>query len=276
MKDEPSGLSQRGDTQAPRGRGQDAIAITGLTKAFGKTVAVDALTLTVRRGEVFGFLGPNGAGKTTTIRMMMGTMRPTAGRIALAGFDLAAEPLAAKSLCGFVPDRPHIHERLSGREFLAFVCGLYDVPEAVGSQRATELLEMFELSPWASELVESYSHGMKQRLVLAAALIHAPEVLILDEPMVGMDPRGARLLKRTLRELANTGVSVFVSTHSLDVAEQTCDRVGIIQRGRLIACGSIDALRTTAGLPARAGLESIFLRLTAGDLEPAAGKAAPV
>jgi ABC-2 type transport system ATP-binding protein len=241
------------------------IELINLTKRFGHTLAVDDLSLRVPAGEIFGFLGPNGAGKTTTIRMMMGLLQPTAGKVLLGGHDLATDDIAAKQLSGFVPDRPHIYEKLSGAEFLDFVAGLYHVPAASAAQRRDDLLEMFDLTEWATELVESYSHGMKQRLVMSAALIHAPRLLIVDEPMVGMDPRGARLLKRTFRQLARTGVTVFMSTHSLEVAEETCDRIGIINQGRLIAMGSVDELRRQAGSHSSSKLEAIFLKLTGGE-----------
>lgn len=241
------------------------IELEQLTKRYGRTVAVEDLNLTVRPGEVFGFLGPNGAGKTTTIRMMMGLLQPSHGHVRLGGHDLASAPIAAKRLCGFVPDRPHVYEKLTGAEFLEFVGGLYQVDAAALAKRREALLEMFDLQDWAAELIESYSHGMKQRLVMAAALIHAPRLLIVDEPMVGLDPRGARLLQRTFAELAREGVTVFMSTHSLGVAEETCDRIGIINQGRLIAVGTVDELRRLAGSHADARLEAIFLRLTCGE-----------
>jgi len=238
------------------------IELIGLTKRYGKVVAVEDLSLNVAAGEVFGFLGPNGAGKTTTIRMMMGLIQPTAGQIRLAGFDLATDDLAAKQLCGFVPDRPHIYEKLTGAEFLDFVAGLYGVAPTEARERRTQLLAMFDLTEWAHELVETYSHGMKQRTVMAAALIHAPRLLVLDEPLVGMDPRGARLLKHTLRELSRAGATVFVSTHSLWLAEELCDRIGIIVGGRLQAVGSLAELSALAGLPHGTPLEDVFLKLT--------------
>ncbi len=241
------------------------IDVVHLTKRYGATLAVDDLSLHVDGGEIFGFLGPNGAGKTTTIRMMMGLLQPTAGTIRLGGHDLARDAIAAKQLCGFVPDRPHIYEKLTGAEFLDFVAGLYEVPAAMAVKRRDDLLEMFDLTPWATELVESYSHGMKQRLVLAAALIHTPRLLIVDEPMVGMDPRGIKLLKRIFRQLARDGVTVFMSTHSLEVAEETCDRIGIIHQGQLIAVGTLDELRRQAGAHANSKLEAVFLKLTGGE-----------
>jgi ABC-2 type transport system ATP-binding protein len=241
------------------------IEIVDLTKRYSSVLAVDSLNLVVRPGEVFACLGPNGAGKTTTIRMMMGLLQPTSGRVLLGGHDLATEPEEAKRICGFVPDRPHVYEKLTGREVLGFIAGLYGVAPDEAERRADELLRLFDLEDWQGELVETYSHGMKQRLVMAGALIHRPKVLILDEPMVGLDPRGARLLKRTLRALAAQGVTVFMSTHSLEVAEELADRVGIIYQGQLIACGTVEDLRLQAGSHRADKLEAIFLTLTGGE-----------
>ena len=241
------------------------IELDELSKCYGATVAVDHLTLSIGPGCIFGFLGPNGAGKTTTIRMMMGLLEPSGGTVRLGGFDLHAEPLRAKALCGFVPDRPHVYEKLTGAEFLDFAADLYHVDAAAKASRRERLLEVFDLSEWRNELAESYSHGMKQRLVMAAALVHAPRILIVDEPTVGMDPRGARLLKRIFRDLAADGATVFMSTHSLEVAEELCDRVGIILRGRLIALGTIDELRAQAGRHPESTLETVFLHLTGAE-----------
>jgi ABC-2 type transport system ATP-binding protein len=249
---------------APRHHCLHMIELRNLTKRYGKILAVDRLSLAVEPGEIFGFLGPNGAGKTTTIRMMMGLLEPTEGNVLLSGHDLRLEPLRAKSLCGFVPDRPHIYEKLTAREFLGFVAGLYGVANGFMQGRRDELLDLFDLGGWADELVESYSHGMKQRLTMAAALIHRPRILIIDEPMVGLDPRGARLLKRILRQLALEGVTVFMSTHSLEVAEECCVRVGIINQGRLIALGTVAELRERVGSRDHLRLESVFLTLTGG------------
>ena len=237
------------------------IALERLTKQFGSFTAVDELCLDIAGGEIFGFLGPNGAGKTTTIRMMMGLLTPTAGRVVLGGHDLAVDPLAAKAISAFVPDRPYVYEKLTGSEFLTFVGGLYQVPMATCQARLTELLNFFTLTDWGDELVESYSHGMKQRLVVASALLHDPQILVVDEPMVGMDPIGARLFKTLLRSLTGKGKTVFMSTHSLEVAEELCDRIGIIQGGKLVALGTMDELQRQAGSEAR--LEDIFLKLTA-------------
>lgn len=237
------------------------IQLEHLTKRYGSFTAVDDLNLQLSEGEIFGFLGPNGAGKTTTIRMMMGLLKPTAGRIRLGGHDLATAPLAAKAISTFVPDRPFVYEKLTGREFLHFVGGLYRVPEELYRERASESLDFFRLSDWGDELVENYSHGMKQRLVVAAALLPDPKILVVDEPMVGMDPIGARMFKALLRSLTLKGKTVFMSTHSLEVAEELCDRIGIILGGKLIALGTLDELQRQAGQEGR--LEDIFLKLTA-------------
>lgn len=237
------------------------IQLEHLTKQFGSFTAVNDLNLKVAEGEIFGFLGPNGAGKTTTIRMMMGLLKPTVGRVVLGGHDLASNPLEAKAISAFVPDRPYVYEKLTGSEFLRFVGGLYRVPMLVCQGRIEESLNFFSLSDWGDELVESYSHGMKQRLVVAAALLHDPQILVVDEPMVGMDPIGARLFKSLLRSLTLKGKTVFMSTHSLEVAEELCDRIGIIQNGKLIALGTLDELQQQAGTENR--LEDIFLKLTA-------------
>ncbi len=237
------------------------IHLEHVTKRFGGFTAVDDLNLHIAEGEIFGFLGPNGAGKTTTIRMMMGLLKPTAGRICLGGHDLAIAPLAAKAISTFVPDRPFVYEKLTGREFLHFVGGLYQVPDKLLQTRAQEGLDFFHLVEWGDELIETYSHGMKQRLVVASALLPDPQILVVDEPMVGMDPIGTRMFKALLRSLTLKGKTVFMSTHSLEVAEELCDRIGIILGGRLIALGTLDELQRQAGTEER--LEEIFLRLTA-------------
>ncbi len=237
------------------------ITLANVTKCYGNLTAVDSLNLEVQGGEIFGFLGPNGAGKTTTIRMMMGLLKPTAGQILLNGYDVEREPEKAKAIAGFVPDRPFLYEKLSGSVFLHFVGNLHHVNAERLERRIAELLEYFELARWQDELIEGYSHGMKQRLVLCAALIHEPRVLVVDEPMVGMDPRGARSLKDLFRSLAGSGTTVFLSTHSISVAEEVCHRIAIIQRGRLIACGSMAELNALA-TNKDGDLESVFLDLT--------------
>ncbi|UCD84395.1 MAG: ABC transporter ATP-binding protein [Deltaproteobacteria bacterium] len=240
------------------------IKTINLTKKFGKLTAVDNLNLEVKSGELFGFLGPNGAGKTTTFKLIVGLLQPTSGTVTIGGHDILKDPINAKSIIGFIPDQPFIYPKLSGKEFLRFICGLYGLDHQDGEKRIPELLELFELSEWGNELVESYSHGMRQRLVMASALIHKPKVIVIDEPMVGLDPRGAKMVKEIFRGMAREGVSIFMSTHTLEVAEQMCDRIGIIQNGRLIAVGTISELRQLSGIEGK-HLESIFLKLTGGE-----------
>jgi ABC-2 type transport system ATP-binding protein len=238
------------------------IAITDLVKHFGAFTAVNGVSLEVRPGQIHGFLGPNGAGKTTTIRMIAGLLKPSAGRIVVNGHDLAAEPEAAKASLGFIPDRPFIYEKLTAGEFLRFHAGLYGLEGPAVEDRSREMLEVFELSRWRDELVESFSHGMKQRLVMSAAFMHRPQAVLVDEPMVGLDPRGARLIKDVFRRMADRGVAILMSTHTLEVAEEMCDLVSIILKGRIIASGTVDDLRRQAGTDEE--LTPLFLRLTGG------------
>ena len=240
------------------------IALTNLTKRYGDLVAVDRLNLSVERGEIFGFIGPNGAGKTTTIRMMAGVLRPTEGEVTVEGVDKAADPVAAKRVIGFIPDRPFLYEKLTGMDFMRFSADLYGIGDGIFRKKAEGLLIRFSLYDWADHLIEAYSHGMKQRLVIASALLHDPRVIIVDEPMVGLDPAGIRMVKDLLRELARKGTAIFMSTHTLEIAEDLCDRIGIIHRGRLIALGTTGDLRGTARL-AEGDLEDVFLRLTGKD-----------
>ena len=237
------------------------IEIQGLTKLYGTFTAVDAIDLTVPRGELFGFLGPNGAGKTTTLRMIAGILRPTAGRILIGGEDVTTSPVAAKMKLGFIPDRPFIYEKLTGAEFLRFVAGLYDQRGPNVQHRARELLALFDLEDWRDELVESYSHGMRQKLIISSAFVHRPQVIVVDEPMVGLDPKAAKILKDLFREYTRRGHTIMMSTHTLEVAESLCDRIAIIQTGRIRASGTMAELRATAAQGAT-GLEDIFLRLT--------------
>jgi ABC-2 type transport system ATP-binding protein len=237
------------------------IELTGLTKRYGAFTAVDGIDLTVPRGELFGFLGPNGAGKTTTLRMIAGILRPTLGTVRIAGVDVAAEPVRAKSQLGFIPDRPFIYEKLRGMEFLRFVAGLYGQAGADVERRSRELLALFDLETWRDELVESYSHGMRQKLIIASAFVHRPSVIVVDEPMVGLDPKAARILKDLFREYTRRGHTIMMSTHTLEVAETLCDRIAIIQGGRIRASGTMADLRADATAGAE-GLEEIFLRLT--------------
>jgi ABC-2 type transport system ATP-binding protein len=237
------------------------IRIINLRKQYGRLAAVDDLNIEVAPGEIFGFLGPNGAGKTTTIRVMMGILRASSGRVILGGHDVEQEPQQAKAIAGFIPDRPFIYEKLSGKEFLTFIAKLHRMESARLRRRIDELLEYFELTNWQDELIEGFSHGMKQRLVLCAALVHEPRILIVDEPMVGLDPKGARTIKDLFRSLAKAGTTVFLSTHSISVAEEVCHRIGIIQKGHLIASGSMaDIYRLTRGHDSN--LEDVFLELT--------------
>ena len=237
------------------------IELTNLTKRYGNFTAVNAINLEVPRGELFGFLGPNGAGKTTTLRMIAGILRPTAGSVRIAGIDLAVDPIAAKSRLGFIPDRPFIYEKLTGVEFLRFVAGLYNQEGKQVEHRARELLALFDLEEWRDEMVESYSHGMRQKLIISSAFVHRPEVIVVDEPMVGLDPKAARILKDLFREYTRRGQTIMMSTHTLEVAEAMCDRIGIIQGGVIRACGTMADLRTSAE-SGGTGLEEIFLRLT--------------
>jgi ABC-2 type transport system ATP-binding protein len=236
------------------------ISLRRLSKRYGSFTAVDAINLEVPRGELFGFLGPNGAGKTTTLRMIAGILRPTAGEISVAGVDLLADPIGAKQRLGFIPDRPFIYEKLTGSEFLRFVAGLYDQEGPEVEHRARELLALFDLEDWRDELVESYSHGMRQKLIISSAFIHRPQVIVVDEPMVGLDPKAARILKDLFREYVRRGHTIMMSTHTLEVAETLCDRIAIIQHGKIRAVGTIQDLRaeSTGG----GGLEEIFLKLT--------------
>jgi ABC-2 type transport system ATP-binding protein len=240
------------------------IEIKALTKIYGNFTAVDRINLSIRPGEIFGFIGPNGAGKTTTIKMIGGILAPTSGSVVIAGIDMAAKPEAAKSKIGFIPDRPYLYEKLTGMEFLRFTADLYGVRTPEFNPRAVQNLELFSLRDWADDLIESYSHGMKQRLIMAAALLHEPEVIIVDEPMVGLDPRAIRLVKDLFRQLAAEGTTIFMSTHTLKVAEETCDRIGIINRGQMIASGTTDDLRREANV-SDADLETVFLNLTGAE-----------
>jgi ABC-2 type transport system ATP-binding protein len=239
------------------------LRLEGLTKRYGSFTAVDGLDLEVPRGEIFGFLGPNGAGKTTTIRMVAGVLQPSAGRVLVDGVDLQRSPREAKRRVGYIPDRPFLYEKLTGAEFLRFVAGLWGEGGAAVEARAHRLLGLFSLADWKDELVESYSHGMRQKLLITSALLHRPSLVVVDEPMVGLDPRAARILKELLRTFADDGGAVFLSTHTLEVAEALCDRIAILAAGRVRALGTMEELREEARLGA-AHLEEIFLKVTGG------------
>lgn len=239
------------------------IELVNLTKHFGSVLAVDNLCLSISRGTIFGFLGPNGAGKTTTIKMMVGLLKPSSGRVVIDGKDISICPQEVKSMLGYIPDRSFVYEKLTGREFLHFVAGLYGIGKSGCVDQVARLLRVFGLEGWEDELIESYSHGMRQRLVLSSALIHGPRVIVVDEPVVGLDPRGARLVKAVFRDLAREGVTIFLSTHVLEIAEELCDQIAIIQKGRVIAQGTMEELQALVQSKDKR-LESVFLHLTEG------------
>ena len=241
--------------------GGPAIVAEGLRKVYGTHEAVRNVSFQIRPGEIVGFLGPNGAGKTTTIKLLTGLLKPTAGRSLIMGHDVQSDPVAAKATFGYVPDTPNLYGKLNAWEFLRFMARLYRVPQAQAERRAGELLRVFELAGAASDLIEGYSHGMQQKMALAGALVHDPEVLFLDEPTVGLDPRSARLIKDLLSQLRDMGTAVFFSTHILEIAERMCDRVLIINQGAIVAQGTLAELRAGGG---EGSLEDIFLSLTGG------------
>ncbi|MFZ2492210.1 MAG: ABC transporter ATP-binding protein [Thermoanaerobaculia bacterium] len=237
------------------------IEIDDLTKKYGDFTAVDHLSLTAPAGQIFGFLGPNGAGKTTTIRIMAGLSLPTSGRVLIGGIDVVADPVKAKSITGYVPDRPYLYEKLTGRELLQFVANLYGREWRDCGERAVETIRYFGLEEWLDARIENLSHGMKQKLVLTSALVHDPSILVIDEPMVGLDALAQRQVKQLLRRLAGEKKTIFLTTHTLSVAEAVCDRIAIIHRGRIIASGTTEEIKAAAGQPGSA-LEDIFLELT--------------
>jgi ABC-2 type transport system ATP-binding protein len=236
------------------------IELMHVTKRYGTKLAVDDLDLTIERGELFAFLGPNGAGKTTTIKMMCGLLFPTSGKIRIGGMDLQTQGPEARRLISYVPDQPFLYEKLTGREVLQFIADMYGMPREHARRRMDEMIELFSLGKFIDDLTQNYSHGMRQRTVFAAALLHEPQVLIVDEPTVGLDPRSVRLLKDLLREQANKGMTVFLSTHSLDIAEELADRIGVVAQGRLIGCGPLNVLSRQAAIDG--SLEEVFLKLT--------------
>jgi ABC-2 type transport system ATP-binding protein len=237
------------------------IELQDITKIYADFTAVKNLNLTVRAGEVFGFIGPNGAGKTTTIKIIGGILKPTAGSARICGIDIGRQPEAAKKMIGFIPDRPYLYEKLTGMEFMKFTADLYGVGGNGFDEKASRELKRFSIYDWRNELIESYSHGMRQRLIFAAALVHDPDVLIVDEPMVGLDPVAIFMVRDLFQRLAARGKTVFMSTHTLAIAEKTCHRIGIIHRGRLKATGTPEELKREVGV-SDADLEKTFLHLT--------------
>ena len=242
------------------------IDIQNLTKRFGQKVAVNALDLQVPEGQFFCYLGPNGAGKTTTIKMLTSLVRPTSGKATVGGFDVQESPVEAKRLVGYIPDHPFLYDKLTGREFMRFVNGLYQIDPSSFDQRCGELLEIFEVAHVADQLIENYSHGMRQKLSFASCFLHQPRIVIVDEPWVGLDPKNIRAVKQYLRDRTRDGLTVFMSTHSLSIAEEIADRIGIINRGRLLATGTVAEIKALAHNPGT--LEDVFLELTQDD-EPA-------
>jgi ABC-2 type transport system ATP-binding protein len=236
------------------------IQLEHVTKLYGTKEAVRDLSLDIPAGELFAFLGPNGAGKTTTIKMMVGLLFPTAGRVRIGGFDLAADGDKARQLLSYVPDQPFLYEKLTGREFLQFIADMYGLAPVFAAERIAAVIDLFGLHEFVDDLTERYSHGMRQRAVFASALVHEPKVLVVDEPTVGLDPRSVRELKDLLRKQADQGTTVFLSSHSLDVVEELADRIAIVDHGRLISCGTLEALRTQAAVDGP--LEEVFLKLT--------------
>lgn len=239
------------------------IIIKNLTKHYGNLTAVSGLNLDIPAGECFGFLGPNGAGKTTTIKLLAGLLKPNEGIIEISGYDIQKDPQKVKGIIGYIPDKAFIYEKLTGGEFLDFVAELYQVNGNFVREKREELLNLFAIKDFENELVEGYSHGMRQKLVITAALIHNPKVIIVDEPMVGLDPKGMRQVKEIFKQLTKSGVTIFMSTHTMSVAQEMCHRIGIINKGKLIALGNMNDLQKQAQVSS--GLEDVFLQLTSSE-----------
>ena len=237
------------------------ITLRDVTKRYNQVIAVNRLSLHVPAGAIFGFIGPNGAGKTTTIKMLGGLIAPDSGSVHIKGISMKDDPEKAKKIIGFIPDRPYLYEKLTGMEFLKFIADLYGMKPVSFRDKALSMLERFSLIDWKDELIEAYSHGMRQRLIMAAAILHDPEIIIVDEPMVGLDPAGIRMVKQLFQELADAGVSFFLSTHTLSIAQDLCHRIGVIQHGKLIATGTLNDLQVQSGATS-GDLESVFLKLT--------------
>lgn len=249
-----------GQGESPRGARDPILVLQGVSKHFGQKTAVHELSLTLYGGEVFAFLGPNGAGKTTTLKMSTGLLHSDTGHVWACGHPMDAEGRTAKRGIAYVPDQPFLYDKLTGREFINFARDMYSVPRAVANERLAVLTERLDMGGFLDQLTEAYSHGMKQKVALAAALIHEPRLLVVDEPIVGLDPRTIRVIKDIFREIAERGATVFMSTHTLDIAEAVADRIGILNSGRMVALGTLNELRAQASPGSR--LEDIFLAIT--------------
>ena len=240
------------------------ILIDNLNKSYEEVHAVRDLNLSIPKGKVFAFLGPNGAGKTTTIKVLTGLIRPTSGRAVLGGFDIQEKPFEAKKIIGYIPDHPYVYEKLSGYEFFRFIGDLFGMPRKLQDEKFEYYFDLFGLSHARDKLVENYSHGMRQKLVMSVSLMHDPKIIIVDEPMVGLDPQSARVVKGLFRKCADNGATVFLSTHTLSVAEEVADRIGLINHGRLIFLGNLEEMRKIAKKDGN--LEELFLELTGSDI----------
>ena len=236
------------------------VLFDSVCRKFGDNYALRNLSFEVKQGEIFGFIGPNGAGKTTTINIISCLLRPTSGRVLINGKDVVAESMEIRKIIGLIPEQPHLYEKLTGREVLWFVGKIFEMEKTEIERRTEELFRSFSLESKADELVENYSHGMKQKLVISAALIHNPELLVVDEPMVGLDPKSAKLVRNILKKITENGSTVFMSTHTLELAESICDRIAVINKGEIVATGNMDELRTASGQLGEK-LEEIFLKI---------------
>ncbi len=253
-------LARKSPCDASDNRRANMIELINVSKRYGTKIAVENLNLRIEKGELFAFLGPNGAGKTTTIKMMCGLLFPTEGEVRVGGFDLQTQGDQARQLISYLPDVPYLYDKLTGREFLTFIADMYGMQPEHGQKKIAEVIDQFELIDFVDDLTERYSHGMRQRTVFASSLLHEPQVLIVDEPTVGLDPASVRKLKNILRDLTRQGTTVFLSTHSLDIVQELATRIGIIHRGTLIGCGSLESLRKQASHSGT--LEEVFLKLT--------------
>ncbi len=246
--------------------GDPILTIDNVSKRFGETVAVNNLDLALDKGELFGFIGPNGAGKTTTIKLIMGLLRPDSGAITIGGHNVVESPRDAKKLIGYIPDNPYIYDRLTAREFLELVGSLYGMSTKLANKRIERLFDLFGIDEWGDGFAAEYSHGMRQKVILASAIMHEPKLVVIDEPMVGLDPQSQRLVKGVLKKLTERGISVFMSTHTLNVAEELCTKIAIIHKGNLMKLGTLDELKKGAQMEGRS-LEELFVKLTGGERE---------